>query len=92
MRFKRFSATLFALALPALALWFGAQNAVAQLDAPAKFGVPAQLGAPAQYAPLAPELLLNKIVVAASNTPTQTTIISVTNPLTGAAGVAVTIY
>ncbi len=42
--------------------------------------------------PLAPELLLNKITVAASNTPTQTTIISVTNPLTSAAGVAVTIY
>lgn len=42
--------------------------------------------------PFAPELLLNKITVVASNTPTQTTIISVTNPLTSAAGVAVTIY
>lgn len=82
MRFNKFPAFLFALALPALvlAIWSGAQTAQASFTVLA------------QYEPLAPELLLNKVTVAASNTPTQTTVISVTNPLTSAAGVAVTVY
>ncbi len=89
MRYKRFPTFLFALALPAfaLAISVNVQTALAQFDAPVRSIV---LFAP--LAPFAPELLLNKVTVEASNTPTQTTIISVTNPLTSAAGVAVTIY
>ena len=69
---------LFALAVPAVMVTV--------------LSLSAQFARPAQAASLAPELLLNKTTVAASNTPTQTTLISVTNPLTSAAGVGVTIY
>ena len=79
MRFNRFSLILLTLAVPVLLLtgWVSAHIAQAQ---------------PYSYPPLTPALLLNKITVIASNTPTQTTVISVTNSFTSAAGVAVTVY